>query len=162
GRARLHQLPPVRARDAGLRVLARLDGTPLDDGFKADRTRELLALFHAERPDVLITEQFPFGRTQLRFELLPLLEAARRRRPRPLVVASVRDVVRRSVSPQRVTETIDLLRDFDTVLIHGDPRVIGFERSFAGWDAMRERAVYTGYVADPALPLTDAGRGEVV
>jgi Predicted glycosyl transferase len=32
GRARWHQLPPVRARDEGLRELSRLDGTPLDDG----------------------------------------------------------------------------------------------------------------------------------
>ena len=162
GRARLHQLPPVRARDAGLRELSRLDGTPLDEAFKTGRTRQLLELFRAEQPDVLITEQFPFGRTQLRFELLPLLEAARSRSPRPLIVASVRDIVRRSVSPQRVQETLELLNSFDLVLIHGDPTLIGFERSFAGWPAIRERAAYTGYVSDVVSAPGDAGRNEVV
>jgi len=64
GRARFHQLPPVRARDEGLRELSRLDGAPLDEAFKSGRVRALLELFGAEQPDVLITEQFPFGRTQ--------------------------------------------------------------------------------------------------
>ena len=162
GRARFHQLPPLRARDSGLRELSRLDGTPLDDAFKASRTRALLELFQAEAPDVLITEQFPFGRTRLRFELLPLVEAARLRRPRPLIVSSVRDVVRRSVSPERVQETLDQLRAFDVVLIHGDPNLIGFERSFAGWPSIRDRALYTGYIADPQAAAGDAGSGEVV
>lgn len=163
GGARLHQLPPVRARDEGLRELSRPDGTPLDDAFRAARARELLDLFRVEAPDVLITEQFPFGRTQLRFELVPLLEAARSRRPKPLIVSSVRDIVRRSMSDQRVRETVDLFRDFDLALIHGDPELIGFEQSFAGWDAIRDRALYTGYVTEGASgPASDAGRGEVV
>jgi predicted glycosyltransferase len=162
GGARLHQLPPLRARDAGLRELSRLDGAPIDDPFRTARTRELLDLFRAEVPDVLITEQFPFGRTQLRFELLPLLEAAQARRPKPLIVSSVRDVVRRSVSPQRVQETIDLLQLFDLVLIHGDPTLIGFDRSFAGWKTIRDRALYTGYVADAGAPSGDAGKDEVI
>src|SRR3954466_10287568 len=88
GGALFHQLPPLRARDAGLRELSRLDGMPIDDTFKTARTRELLELFRAEAPDVLIAEQFPFGRTQLRFELLPLLQAAQARRPKPLIVSS--------------------------------------------------------------------------
>ena len=166
GAARFHQLPPVRARDEGLRELSRLDGTPLDEAFKGERTRALLELFRAEQPDVLIIEQFPFGRTQLRFELLPLLQAAREGRrkssPSPLIVSSVRDIVRRSVSPQRVQETLELLQSFDTVLIHGDPKVIGFERSFAAWDAIRDRAAYTGYVADLARTEGTAGQGEVI
>jgi predicted glycosyltransferase len=162
GRARLHQLPPVRARDEGLRELSRLDGTPLDEAFKSDRTRALLELFRAEQPGVLITEQFPFGRTQLRFELLPLLEAAQKQRPKPLIVSSVRDIVRRTMSAQRVQETLELLRSFDTVLVHGDPKVIGFERSFPAWDAIRDCAAYTGYVADVACADGVAGRDEVI
>jgi len=162
GQARFHQLPPVRARDQGLRELSQLDGRPLDDAFRTARTRQLLALFDAEQPDVLITEQFPFGRTQLRFELLPLIESARMRTPRPLIAASVRDIVRRSVSPQRVRETIDHLKAFDLVMIHGDPKLIGFERSFAGWPAIRDRAVYTGYIADTDPATSDVGRDEVV
>jgi len=162
GEARFHQLPPVRARDEGLRELVRVDGASLDQAFKAARARALLELFRAERPDVLITEQFPFGRTQLRFELLPLLEVAAEQRPKPLIVSSVRDVVRRSVSRQRVQETLELLQAFDLVLIHGDPELIGFERSFAAWDTIRGRAAYTGYVVDLAPVDGTAGKDEVI
>ena len=168
GRARFHQLPPVRARDEGLRELSRLDGVPLDEAFRTARVRELLGLLAAEAPQVLITEQFPFGRTQLRFELLPLIEAARAMQPRPLIVSSVRDVVRRSISPQRVAETIDTFSAFDAALIHGDPGLVGFDRSFAGWGQVKSRAVYTGYVAEADLAARpgdagqDAGKSEVV
>jgi predicted glycosyltransferase len=40
-----------------------------------------------------VIELFPFGRRQMRFELLPLLEAARARSPRPWIISSVRDVL---------------------------------------------------------------------
>ena len=165
GRARRHQLPPVRARDQGLRELSRLDGTPLDEAFRASRTRELLGLLAAEAPQVVITEQFPFGRTQLRFELVPLIEAAQAMRPRPLIVSSVRDVVRRSVSPERVAETIETFAAFDAAMIHADPGLVSFDRSFAGWGQVKSRAVYTGYVAEADLapgPREDAGKGEVI
>lgn len=164
GRARLHQLPPVRARDEGLRELVRLDGAPIDSAFRTARAQELVSLLHAEAPSVVITEQFPFGRTQLRFELVPLLEAARALHRRPLIVSSVRDVVRRTVSSQRVAETLEMLDAFDLVLIHADPRIADFGASFAAWDRIAARAVYTGYVASPdrGTSASDAGKDEVV
>lgn len=164
GGARFHQLPPLRAADASLRDLARLDGGPVDDTFQRQRTEALLGLLHAEAPDVVLIEQFPFGRTRLRFELLPLLEAACGRSKRPLIACSVRDVVRRA-GPERVAEAVELLDRFDAVLIHGDPRLVPFERSFAGWERIKERAFYTGYVSehDLAQGIESAeGKDEVV
>lgn len=165
GAARFHQLPPLRAADARLKDLARLDGTPLDDAFRAVRRTALLDLFEFEAPDILLTEQFPFGRTQLRFELVPLIEAAEQRSPAPWIVASVRDVVRRSASPQRVAEMVETFAAFDTLLIHADPALIRFDESFPAWDEIESRALYTGYVAesDPAgTPQSGFGKGEVI
>jgi predicted glycosyltransferase len=165
GGTRFHQLPPLRAADESLRDLARLDGTPIDEAFQRWRTEMLLGLLGAEAPDVVITEQFPFGRTRLRFELLPLLEAARALPRRPLIACSVRDVVRRA-GPERVAETEQLVgRFFDAVLIHGDPRLVPFERSFAGWARIKERAVHTGYVSERVLAQgmqSAEGKDEVV
>ena len=145
-------MPPLRAADETLRELSRLDGTPLDEAFRAARVKILLDLLRAEAPDILITEQFPFGRTRLRFELLPLLEAAKAMKPRPRIVSSVRDVVRRSASPQRVSESVEIFENFfDSVLIHADPRLVEFARSFAGWDRIKSRALYTGFVAEHDL-----------
>jgi predicted glycosyltransferase len=133
---------------------------PVDEAFQHQRTEALLGLLRAEAPDVVLTEQFPFGRTRLRFELLPLLEAARG----SLIACSVRDVVRRA-GPKRVAEAVELLDRFDAVLIHGDPRLVPFERSFAGWAHIKERAFYTGYVSerDLAQGMQGAeGKDEVV
>ncbi|HYR67568.1 MAG TPA: glycosyltransferase [Reyranella sp.] len=166
GAARFHQLPPLRAMDHGLRDLCRLDGTPIDQAFCAERTTAVLDLWRAESADILITEQFPFGRTRLRFELLPLLEAAKARQPRPLIVSSVRDVVRRTASPQRVAEAVEIFRQFfDAVLIHADPALVSFGKSFAGWDRIKARAFYTGYVAEHDLghrSKSVVGAGEVI
>jgi predicted glycosyltransferase len=165
GRARFHQLPPLRAADETLRDLARLDGTPPDEAFCHARTNQLLALLQAEKPDILMTEQFPFGRTRLRFELLPLLDAARALGRPPVIVSSVRDVVRRA-SSQRVAEAVAILAtSFDSVLIHADPAFVDFADSFAGWDAISARAHFTGFVAEADLsrrPASRVGAGEVV
>ena len=165
GGARFHQLPSLRAADSGLKDLVRFDGTPLDDAFRADRACQLVDLFEAEQPDVLMTEQFPFGRTQLRFELMPLLEAAQDLPSPPWIVSSVRDVVRRSVSPARVDETVATFAAFDALLIHADPALVRFEESFAAWDDVKARALYTGYVADsdPVSVFPGiVGKGEVI
>jgi len=164
GGARFHQLPPLRAADQSLRDLARLDGGPIDEAFERRRTETLLGLLRAEVPDVVITEQFPFGRTRLRFELVPLLETACGLAKRPLIACSVRDVVRRA-RPDRIAETLQLLdRFFDAVLIHGDPRLVPFERSFAGWAHIKDRAFHTGYVSEHDLQgmRGTEGKDEVV
>lgn len=164
GGARLHQLPPVRAADAGLKELARLDGAPVDEAFRARRTRQLLDLFEAEQPDILLTEQFPFGRTQLRFELLPLLEAAQDRPSAPWIVSSIRDVLRRTASPARVDEMVQTFEAFDAVLVHADPALVRLDDSFPAWPDIQARALYTGYVSDSDAAVADiaVGKGEVI
>lgn len=162
---RFHQLPPLRAANERLKELARLDGAPVDSAFQEKRANQLVDLLRREAPDVLITEQFPFGRTQLRFELVPLLAAAKALRPRPLIVSSLRDVVRRSASPQRVAESIETFTDFDALLIHADPALVRLEESFPGWADIAARATYTGYVMEGNTAQVGAGTagvGEVV
>jgi predicted glycosyltransferase len=164
GGARFHQLSPLRARDEGLRELSRLDGTPLDEAFRTHRAQALVDLLKAEAPDFLITEQFPFGRTQLRFELLPLLAAAKALARPPRILSSVRDVLRESASAARVAETVETFdRFFDGVLVHADPALVSLDQSFAGWDRVKARAHYTGYVVESdATPASAAGSGEVI
>jgi predicted glycosyltransferase len=92
----------------------------------------------------------------MRFELMPLLEDARRLTPRPLVLCSVRDLLQ--PRPDREEETADLaLRFFDHILVHGDPRLASFERTFGAARALEGRLHYTGYVVAPAATPTAAG-----
>jgi predicted glycosyltransferase len=155
---RFHQLPPLRAADESLRELARVDGGPFDDAFRALRATTLIELLQGESPDVIVTEQFPFGRTRLRFELLPLLERAKTLPRRPLVLSSIRDVLRDTVSAERVAETLEIFDGcFDGVLVHADEKLVDVGASFAGWSHIGRRAHYTGYVVD--APRDAAGRG---
>ena len=146
--ARIVQLAPIRASDASFKELVGPGGQPIDEKLRAARRRVLLAAFEAARPDVVVIEAFPFGRRAFRFELEPLIEAARLRRPRPRVVCSVRDIVVVPKDRKRRREIIDRIRaDFDFVFVHGDPNFIPLEASFSTWE-IADRLIYTGYISE--------------
>ena len=146
GDAALVQLPPLRAADESFRTLVDDGGRPIDDAWRARRRDALLDLFARVAPDVLVVEMFPFGRRQLRFELLPLLEAARA--SGVYTVSSVRDVLT-ARKPERTAEAAAWAGAlFDAVLVHGDPAVIGFDESFPAAADIHDRLSYTGYTPD--------------
>lgn len=157
GGARFHQLPPLRATDIYFKILVDEQGREADEAFKAARRARLLALFAEREPDILLTELFPFGRRQMRFELLPLLDAAHARRRRPLIASSVRDILVASPKPERVTEMLGWVdRYYDLVLVHGDPAFVPFERTFAPAAEISSKLRYTGYVIDERAIATAA------
>lgn len=158
------QLPPASAADLAFKELLDGNGRRIDDGWRRMRAGALLAAWRATDPHVLVVELFPFGRRQMRFELLPLLDAASGAARRPPIVCSVRDVLGAQKSAQRQEETLALVeRYFDRVLVHGDPGVVSFERTFPSAGRIAGRIEYTGYVVD-AAPAADggAGHGEVI
>jgi predicted glycosyltransferase len=143
-------LPPVAAGDRGFSGLVDLEGIPVDDAFRERRRNMLLEAFHALRPDVVILEAFPFGRRQMRFELLPLLEAIDRTTPKPLLATSVRDILQERAKPGRNEETASLVnRYFDLVMVHGDPAFSRLEDTFTLAGAIGHKVAYTGLVAAP-------------
>jgi predicted glycosyltransferase len=154
------QLPPASAADLGFKSLVDDAGRPVDDAWKRRRGAALLDAWRAADPHVLVIELFPFGRRQMRFELLPLLDLAAAAPRRPAVVCSVRDILGGQKGAERQEETLHLVQDrFDGVLVHGDPAVIGFERTFPLAARMEEKLHYTGYVVDePAAATTQASR----
>lgn len=158
------QLPPASAADLTFRTLLDAHGEPVDGEWKRARAALLLDAwrrFHDMGPaGALVIELFPFGRRQMRFELLPLLEDARRVARRPLVVCSVRDLLQ--PRPEREAETLQLFgRYFDRLLVHGDPRLAALERTFGAAASLGDRLHYTGYVVE-APPASSAGAGEVI
>jgi predicted glycosyltransferase len=155
---KLVQLPAMAAADATFKNLVDEAGKPIGEEWKRMRAAKVLEAWRAAGADVLIVELFPFGRRQLRFELLPLLEAA----GDALVVCSVRDLLQSR--PSREAEAVGLIEKyFDRVLVHGDPAVSPFDRSFAAAGRIAERLAYTGYVVEELAPGGgDAGRGEVL
>lgn len=153
GASRFEQLSPVRSPDETFKRLVTEDGEPVDEAWKDRRREHLLEIFDREHPDILLTELYPFGRRQMRFELDPLLAHARDRRKRtglPVIVSSLRDIVVGSSKPGRAEETIDRVRSYyDLVLVHGDESVIPFSQSFSRASDIADLVRSTGYVVAP-------------
>jgi predicted glycosyltransferase len=149
------QLPPVRATDASFRHLVDEDGAAFDDALK-ERRRDLVrdALVRID-PDLVLIESFPFGRRAFRQELMPLLESGR-----PVAV-SVRDILVAKDKARTEAAAALVRRHVAAVLVHGDPRFVRLEESFAAAAAIADRVHYTGYVYAPPQE-GDAPRGEVV
>ncbi len=163
GRARFVQLPPVTAGDRTFKVLIDEAGREMDEALRKARAAALVALVAETAPDAVITELYPFGRRQLRSEILAMLEAAAARTPRPLILSSVRDILVTPPKPERITEMLDVIeRLYDLVLVHGDPSIVPFERTFAPAARIARKIRYTGYVVDEAPDGGDAGAGEVI
>lgn len=123
------------------------------------------------RPDVVVTEHFPFG---LLFadEALHLLDVARRSNPRVVRVSSVRDVIESAdggPDGERSRELLDA--HFDALLVHGDERLIPLEASFPQASALKVPYRHTGVITQAvkrsprgaALPLVlgSVGGGRV-
>ncbi|NUB14462.1 glycosyl transferase, partial [Azospirillum brasilense] len=142
------QLPPARAADGSFKTLLDEHDRPIDDAWRARRRATVLEVQERVRPDALLVESFPFGRRAFRFELLPLLEAAKA--AGAVTACSVRDILVTKAKPERLEETVSTVeRLFDHVLVHGDPDLIPFAATFPAAARIAERIRYTGYVAAP-------------
>ena len=167
GGAGFVQLPPLRTRDEKFSELLDHTGRPIDDAWKAARRARLLALYRALKPRALLIEMFPFGRRQMRFELLPLLEAAADSTPRPQVLCSLRDVLTGNQRPEKTAWMLDTFaQHFDLALVHGDSDFLPLERSFPEAAGIAAKLRYTGYVVEaaeaPDPVLGTEGTGEAI
>ena len=144
-------LDPVRTESEHFSRLVHPDGSPVMPAELDARRDRLLGLFNDFRPDLVITEAFPFGRRQMRFELVPLMQAARAASWRPLAISSIRDIMQEGRAENRVRESINAFRNwYDLALVHGDPDMIRIEETLQGAGEILDRVRYTGLVApDP-------------
>lgn len=158
------QLPPVKVEGVDFRNLLDEDGVPIAASRRAKRQAALAELATAWRPDVVITEHFPFGRRQLADEFLGLIAAAKAANPQVLVLASVRDVLV-TPRPDRIAEAEKRLAAlFDGVLVHGDRDFLPLEASWPVSPALAARLHYTGYLAASSLlrSARNEGSGEIL
>lgn len=162
GDARLVQLPAVRAIDVYFKDLRTEGDHPIDDAWREQRRAALMDAADAIRPDIVLTELFPFGRRQLAFELEPFLTEMRARGS--FIACSVRDILVAPPKPERLLEMLERVeRLFDLVLVHGDPDLVPFEETFPHRDRIGERLFYTGYVVEePMQAAGQDGIGEVI
>lgn len=145
--ARVHFLPSLYSDRGDFSKLVTEEGSIADDQFR-DRRRDLvLQILEDSQPDVLITEAFPFGRRQMHFELLPLMDAVLAMEKRPRVFASIRDILQEGNKSSKDRQTVAFVQQyFDGVLVHGDRNLVPLSQTFPFADEIENRLVYTGIV----------------
>ena len=143
----VHYLKPVRTSDVSFSELLHADGSIFTDEDKDKRRDDLLDLYEEINPSILITEAFPFGRRQMRFEILPLLEKAKSASKSPMIVSSIRDIMQEGRKEKRVSESNDLVAQyFDLILVHGDDNQITIDETLQGVETFADKIRYTGLV----------------
>ncbi len=156
-------LPVLKAGSIQFNDLTDQNGIIASQQYLDDRRARLLSLFAAFQPDILIVEAFPFGRRQMRFELIPLLEAAKSADWKPLVVGSVRDIIQEKKQPKRLRETVDTLNKYyDVLMVHGDPGFVNLSETFELTPQIEHLIRYTGIVSADIPPLTGNAHDVVV
>ncbi|MEM8552728.1 MAG: glycosyltransferase [Pseudomonadota bacterium] len=149
----LVELPAVAATDGSFTTIQTSDGRPYE-AVAQHRRELLLALVETLRPQVLVTETFPFGRRRFSGELLAMAEAARGRGA--VIASSIRDVLVRK-SPQKEAQMAGWANaHFDHVLVHADPNFVRLEDSFGASDKVASLVHYTGFV-DGGHPVPAEG-----
>lgn len=162
---RLVQLPPLRSDGVNFTRLLDADGLDAGADLMARRATHLRDTLRAIAPDVVITELFPFGRRVLRAEFLEALDAARSLMHRPLICASVRDILAPPSKPAKAAMTEDIIsRFYDAVLVHSDADVTPLEVSWPVTKTLAPYLHYTGFVAAPPAPAhpDGVGAGEIL
>lgn len=147
----LVQLPPLRSDGVDFTRLLTPDGTVADEGYHTARQDALRSALTEMQPDVLITELYPFGRRSLKTEFLALLEAAHALPRRPIVLASIRDILAPPSKPRKAVEADAVIAEFyDAVLVHSDPAATRLEISWPVSEMLAGKLRYTGFVAPRA------------
>lgn len=160
GDAQVVGLPPCRSTDASFQTLLDEEGSTVTDAWWRRRIARFERIVSDFDPDVLVTETFPFGRRAFRAELLPTIQKRRGAARPTFIVASVRDILV-AARPEKARWMADTARrDYDAVLVHGDPAIVRLEDSFGPAHRLTDRSVYTGYVASASGDTAPAGEGD--
>ncbi len=152
-------LPPVYCNVNDFTALLDENYQPVSSDYLGHRKSMLLESYLKISPDVVITETFPFGRRQMRFELLPLMDLIQKQRKSGQdvkVVASVRDIVQQNRKAASHQDTLNYLNTyFDIILVHADSNFVQLEETVPGVEKYEKKIYYTGIVA-PKNNLVDS------
>lgn len=159
------QLPAVQSNGVDFTKLLDEEGAPATEKVLQGRMSMLLEQLDKFKPDVIITELFPFGRRILRNEFLTLLEAAQALPHPPLICTSIRDILAPPSKPKKADFAEKTIQKYyDAVLVHSDQHLMPLELSWPVSDTLSQYLRYTGFVAPPPATRLPGGlgKGEVI
>lgn len=142
----LLQLPVAKTVAGNFTELLDQSGNPVDQNWKSWRAGRLLDAMTRFAPDILVIETWPFGRRQMEFEILPLVDLVTRCPEPAMVVCSIRDVLQIRKRSRRLQTLEQLKRYFSLVLVHGDQELIPLKSTFPEQSQIACPVAYTGYI----------------
>lgn len=124
------------------------DSITLNDCFLS-REKIIKQLVEEIKPDILLTEHFPFG-LLFETEVMGLINKVREVNSTVKIVSSVRDVIESSLGGKRDAYICDLINTwYDMVLVHGDEKFAALSKSFPQISKINIPIVHTGYIVRP-------------
>ncbi len=127
-----------------------------DAAFQNKRAEFIAGYIQSIRPDVMVTETFPLGKTFLHKEMIPAFEACSRILQKCKLYSVGRDVL--NYGPLHPGEhcpqtALDILNTYyDGIIITGDEEIFTMHDSFALTDQLKIPVHYAGYFSPPSQP----------
>ncbi|MFK7764992.1 MAG: glycosyltransferase family protein [Roseobacter sp.] len=150
----LVQLPPLRSDGVTFSRLLDNQGKPVSQDLFSERKARLTRLVQDMAPNVIITELFPFGRRILSDEFHALLNSAQHLPVRPLICASIRDILAPPSKPAKAQAAHAIIAKFyDAILVHSDPAVTPLQASWPVTSDLSPKLHYTGFIAPAAVAI---------
>ncbi len=159
------QLPPLRSDGTNFTTLLTPENEIADAEYLIRRSQDMVDILNTVKPDVLITELFPFGRRVLRAEFLSLLEAAKAQTKPCKILCSIRDILAPPSKPEKAIKTDTIIDQYyDGVLVHSDADTTPLDQSWPISEMLSRKLHYTGFVAPPAAEPhpNKAGTDEII
>ena len=101
------------------------------------------------KPDILITEHFPFG-LLFENEVITLISKVKFTNPSSKIISSVRDIIESNGGGKNDDYIAELINEwYDMVLVHGDESYIQLKHSFSQIDKISVPIYHTGYIVRP-------------
>jgi predicted glycosyltransferase len=167
-RIKFVQLPALVQDNLGSTKLVSFDKSKTIDEVSSERVRALKNLFKKNKPDVFITEFFPFAPHRLYDTIVPVLKEIKNNYPACSIVCSSRDIPvchLEEVDSKKVNEVERIFNEFyDLLLIHSDKDICSIE----GLSAYSKLKIscpikYTGYVCmQKSANQSDFVKGDVL
>jgi predicted glycosyltransferase len=101
------------------------------------------------KPDILITEHFPFG-LLFEKEVTSLISSVKYNNPTAKIICSVRDIIESKGGGKNDEFIAQLINKwYDMVLVHGDEKFVHLKQSFSHYDKISVPIFHTGYIVRP-------------
>jgi predicted glycosyltransferase len=142
------QLPAIYKKENS-NLLSPVDSsTSIEECFQ-DRRKIIEKKTEEIKPDILITEHFPFG-LLFENEVTSLISKVKFTNPSSKIISSVRDIIESNGGGKNDDYIAELINEwYDMVLVHGDENCLHLKQSFSQIDKISVPIFHTGYIVRP-------------